>query len=384
MHWLRLALLAPFLGALLLASGLSLAWSAKGSEDGWGRDGLLVPPSRDFRVLMAELRKQGSNSASGLLPRATAALGRAPLEEEPFVLAALARYNKGDLDEAGELIAIARKRHPRSREARLLSFDVNLARGDIAGAVEDLEVLLRLAPRQRVLAQEALVLLAAHPETGKATVEALQDGRTKAMVLVELARSGTEPDRLIDTIQAARADGTLETDPGSVGGITNAVVQAGQVEAAYGVWAALVDKQPRRPELLRDGGFTKQLPPPFGWELRSGRDGYAALQSSGLSGEAYGRRRADLARQLLVLPSGKYRLEVDAGEENPLVEILVRCLTGSQVARMSLERQGINSSRLAVPEGCAAQWLEVAARPSDPPGASSFSIKSIAITEEGQ
>jgi hypothetical protein len=212
-------------------------------------------------------------------------------------------------------------------------------------------------------------------------VKALKDGKTKAMVLVELARSNTDPARLIEIIEAAQANGTLEIDHGLVGGITSAVVQSGQVEAAYDIWAALVGKQPRPLERLRDGAFTELLPPPFGWELRSGRDGYAEFQSPGIAGEAYGRQRAELARQLLVLPSGNYQLAVDADQENPLVEILVRCLAGSEIVRMRLERQGINAVQFAVPEGCTAQWLEVSARPNDPPTASSFRITSIAITE---
>ncbi|KPF63267.1 hypothetical protein IP79_10275 [Porphyrobacter sp. AAP60] len=366
-----------------MLSGLSFVWSPSGSWPTASGETKLIHPSRQLRQVTSRLSESGAAELSGIVDEATSVLRKAPLEADPFIIAALARYNEQQYAESQALLEIARRRNARSREARYLAVDAAIALGDIDAAVRDLEALQQLAPQNRELSSEILVLLAGHPETSKSAMGALQSDKTKGMVLAELARSGAEPSVLLDAIRVAKAADALAGDPATIGAIVRPLVQAGNVDAAYQVWSALTANAAARPRLLRDGAFEQDLPPPFGWELPSGRDAYAARQSPGLAGETYGRRNAPLARQLLTLPAGAYRLVVTASRANDLVQANVRCFPAEEIARLGIERTGTNETSFVVSGNCRAQWLEVNARASDPPRSGAFRIETIMIVESG-
>jgi tetratricopeptide (TPR) repeat protein len=379
----RLVPLVLLIAGLLTLSGFSLAWSAEGASENPSADLRWVHPSRELRLIMQRLGQTRNDGVSEALDRANQALRKAPLEEEPFVLAALSAYNEDRFAEADALMDIARKRSPRSKEARFLAVDVNLALGDIPAAVENLEVLLRIAPDQATLLQDALVLVASHPEAGKAALGALQGDRTKAMVLAGLAQSGAGPSILLDAIRITGAAQALKEDPATIASLTRPFIDAGNFNAAFQIWSELVSKRQGRLSLLRDGQFEQNLPPPFGWEFYSGSFGYVAGQSPGLAGEVYGRQSALLARQLLLLPAGSYRIEVNVVEPSDLIETVLQCLPAEEIVRGRIERTGTQKTSFAVPADCRGQWLEVRARASDPPRADAFQIKSIRINEGG-
>ncbi|MEE4206975.1 MAG: hypothetical protein V2I39_11835, partial [Erythrobacter sp.] len=211
---IRLALLIPLTGLLLVLAGLAFAWST-GGTDGYGAaDPRLIHPSRELRLLIGSLQRVGVDAAPELLDNAKRALAAAPLEEEPFIVAALVEQKEGRYEEAVRLLDIARRRSARSYEARFLAVDSNMAAGNIATAVKDLEALLRLAPEQRPLTQETLVLLAGHPETGGPALAAIEEDSTKVMVLTGLARALASPPDLLEAIRVTRASEAVRDNPG--------------------------------------------------------------------------------------------------------------------------------------------------------------------------
>ncbi|KPP95374.1 hypothetical protein SAMN04515621_2002 [Erythrobacter sp. HL-111] len=332
---------------------------------------------------MTRLREVGTGRASELLEPANGLLAKAPLEEEPFIVAALTRYDEGRYEEATRLLDIARRRSARSFEARFLAVDANMAAGNIDRAVKDLEALLRLAPEQAALTRETLVLLSGHPETGPVALEAIEEDRTKLMVLTALARAEPDPGALIEAIRTTRAAEAVRGDPRAVDPITRPLIDAGDYPGAYRVWSELVGRRPGEEGLITDPEFGGDLPPPFGWSLRSGPEGYAALGPSGLSGEAYGRRTTELARQVLLLPAGSYRLRAEVLDPSEAIELRVQCLGGEEIVRTRLREAGAMAARFSVSPDCRAQSLELRARASDPPRAAAFSIESITIEGDG-
>lgn len=375
----RLALLLPVAASLLAAASLAFFWNMSAAGRPLSQDStFLIHPAYTTSSLATAALEAREPVDARLLARMAAALREAPLEDEPFTLAAYEQFSERRLETAQRLLETARKRNPRSREARLLAVDVNLATNDIAAAVGDLEVLRRLMAAQRAVFDETLVLLADHPDTRLATLGAVKEEATSKMILVGLAKAGAGPAALIEAMQTMALDARLGADPGTVNAVTQPLITAENFEAAFRVWSKLVGEKVD-PSGLRDPQFQQDLPPPFGWQLTSGRDASVAADPAGLVGQAYGRRSANLARQLLILPPGSYRLELEVTEPTGLVEVVLRCLTDGEIAKQRLGAAGVNRVGFTVPEGCRAQWLELGARASDPPRSENFRIRSIDI-----
>lgn len=380
---LRLIVLVPLVGLLCLLPVFSLAWSQREAGDSVLSDIAGMHPAREMRLAMARQLAGTRADDPGVTAQLSQALRRAPLEEEPFVLAALDAYNARNYARAARLIETARRRNPRSIEAQFLSVDVALAEGRIGDAVASLEVLLRLAPSRTQLIQETLVLISGHPETGKPALAALKDDRTKVYVLAALARGGKSSAEILDAIAAARASETLAASHTAINSVVRPLIDAGDAAGAFRVWSSLVPQTDSPGTLVRDTRFRDALPPPFGWELVSSRAGYVTAEPAGLIGEAYGREAAPLARQLVLLPGGSYRLAIDVAEASELFEVVVQCVRKEELVRVRLERAGLVSAPFAVPADCPAQSLEVRARASDPPQAGSLHIKAITIGRDG-
>lgn len=379
----RLIVLLPLVGLLSLLSVVGLSWSQREAGDNALSGIVGMHPARAMRLAMAQQRAGTGTLDSGVSAQVSQALRRAPLEEEPFILAALNAYNGQDYARAARLLDVARRRNPRSSEAHFLSVDAALARGEIAGAVASLETLLRLAPSRTRLIQETLVLISGHPETGKAALAALKNDKTKVDVLAALAREGKSAAEIADAIATARASGALATSHAAINSVVRPLIDADDAAGAYRVWSALLPEAAGPGTLVRDTRFQDVLPPPFGWELVSSRAGYVTAEPAGLIGEAYGREATPLARQLILLPGGTYRLAIDVAAANDLFEVVVQCVRKEEIARVRLAQAGLMSARFEVPGDCTAQWLEVRARASDPPQAGTLHIKAITIGRDG-
>lgn len=380
---IRLIVLIPLAVALLCLSFLSLAWSTKNAAGAQSAAPLFVHPTRQMRFAMAQVQSDQDLDDPAILEQVRATSRLAPLAEEPFILKGLALFGAGDYKNAEEVLDIARRRNPRSREALYLSTDAALAAGHVGDAVDHLEVLVRLAPQQRALTQEAITLLATHPETGTAALAALSDDGMKTEALVALAKSGVGTAQLLDAITLTKAANALASNPGGINAITRPLIEASDFVGAYQVWSALIPNPPSSQALIRDQDFSAGLPPPFGWEVRGGSDAFVEAQDKGLVGEIYGRKSTQLARQLLLLAPGAYQLDIDTAEPNALVEVMVMCAPNPEIARTTLERTGSNLASFRVPDNCKSQWLEVRARASDPPRAGTFHIRAIRIRRAG-
>lgn len=307
-----------------------------------------------------------------------ASLRADPLEEEPFVFAAASLVAAGEIAQAERLLRIAVRRNPRSREARILLLDLLTRRGHTAEAVAEIEVLANLLPDQRPQLRNTLVLLASIPSTRRQTLEAITINANKMEVLRGLARSGASASMMLNSLDAV---GELELggDPEVfVNTLVNPLIQAGDWQGALRLWNHFNPTAFAEGSLVLDPRFEGTFGPPFGWAVRSGNYGYARLGEDGLVGEFYGRRRAELARQVLLLEPGNYLLRAQSRDVGTGLILELECPGSGELVSGRLKERN-EEIAFSVSQACPAQVLKLVGRPTDPPRPSVFSISEIQL-----
>jgi len=184
-----------------------------------------------------------------------------------------------------------------------------------------------------------------NPQLAAATLELLASDPANSDIILQLAptSSGTQPvwaNRLVQTL-----------------------VAAGDFERAQSVWSAITGSRRPAGALVYDLGFSEpKAPPPFNWTLTSSSLGLAERQPGGrLHVLYYGQDNGTLARQLLVLKPGRYRLRMrtvgDTGSP-PVLSWTVTCADTSAVLLNAPLAPRINAS-FVVPSDCGGQQLEL-------------------------
>ncbi|WP_338243069.1 hypothetical protein [Aurantiacibacter hainanensis] len=160
--------------------------------------------------------------------------------------------------------------------------------------------------------------------------------------------------------------------------ITQPLVNAGDWQGARRLWSVFHPEAFATAPLLRDPDFTGEYPPPFGWEVRRDRNGYAELGDFGLEGEGYGRRRSLLTRQYTILEQGDYRLRIQSEVIGRGLQIEVACPNLGNIAEETLSER-IHVVEFRVPQQCALVEIGLYGRPTDPPTPSPFRIRQVSL-----
>ncbi len=171
---------------------------------------------------------------------------------------------------------------------------------------------------------------------------------------------------------------TLVSKKNSTASLATPLLRAGDWQGARRVWGEFNPGAFVNGNLLLDPQFTGEYGPPFGWEVRSGRHGYARLEQAGLTGEFYGRRAGPLAAQTIVLDPGRYRLTTVSEEMGRGLGVALKCPGQEDLAAMRLA-QGEQTLEFVVDGNCPALELLVEGIPSDPPTATSFRIRQVGL-----
>ncbi len=328
-------------------------------------------PQVATRLAMLEMGQNGGAVASATEAAVYKAFARAPLGEEAFVLAGLRALVESDQDKAERLLEEARRRNPRSRLAHLLLLDRYLRSGNVDEAASSMLVLGTLIPdANRVLVGE-MVRFAENPRTSAALQQTLRSNpEAQGALLQHLAAKGSDLNLIM------RIAGDTKRPPGTPAPawqetLVRSLVDRGDVQRAYGLWANFsgIDASSRKAGLY-DGRFEK-MPglAPFNWELPGTNIGAAEMTGApALDVEYYGRGEGELARQLLILAPGSYRLsfraEGDARGEQSTLRWRVACyksntrLLDLPLKDVSLPPREI-SANFTVPSGCSSQWLRL-------------------------
>ena len=303
---------------------------------------------------------------------------RAPLSPDPFLIEGAIAETEGRSEAAERLLLAARNRDPRSRATRYLLAERFFRTGRVTDALIEMQALASIQQGSGKSLGPALAAYARTPGAVPQLKAFLRKyPRVEAAVLSALAADAANVDLIL---ALANVD---EPDPDWRGPLIVSLARSGQYARAHALWVRLTGG--RATDGLFNASFQKLAPPPpFNWAFPETREGMAEPDGQGgLQILYYGRADALLARQLLLLRPGRYRLTMTIdgtrGEAGS-VGWLIRCASEKQsLARLPL-RDGEAAVTFVIPAGCDAQWLELHGAAGDLPATSELTIRDLALT----
>ena len=330
----------------------------------------------------ARLRKPVSPTVFAMINDAAL---KAPLAPEPFLVRGVQAQLAGNAPLAVDAFAAAARRDPRSLPAHYFLADTLFHSGDTARALQEIGVLARLAPGGVASLAPYLAAYAKDPRSWpqlRKLFRSTPDVEDAALTAIaaDPANVGTVM-ALADAQHRGKNAIWLLT-------LVNSLVAAGEYAKAHEVWASISNGRTAAGALLYDPRFVEpNAPPPFNWVLTSSPVGLPERRPrGGLHVIFYGREDGPLARQLLGLPSGRYRIsssvEANGGDAQGLTWS-VRCdKSDTPLAAVPLGTAAFRPLSFEVPAGCPAQWIELSGISSDVSHQSDVTINSINLVRE--
>jgi hypothetical protein len=312
---------------------------------------------------------------------------KAPLAPEPYLVRGVEARMSGNATLAIEAFEAAERRDPRSLPAHYFLADAFFAAGDTRRGLEEVGVLARLAPnglasvapyvaayaRDRSTWPQLRKLFQSNPSLQEAALEALSKDSANADAIMAVA------DEKHRTPKAIWLPGLLDS-----------LINAGEYANARAIWASTAHVPATPGAMLHAPDFADaDTPPPFNWLLMSSTVGLAERQPGGrLHVIFYGREDGWLARQLLLLSPGRYRMTMTAsgnlGDARALTWS-IRCdKSQTPFAAVPLDVAAERAWTFAVPAGCPAQWLELTGVSSDVAHQSEVTIGKLSLIREQQ
>lgn len=309
-----------------------------------------------------------------------------PLAVEPFLVQSAMAQRSGELERAERLLVQARDLAPRSAAARFLLADLYFRTGRILPGLAEMSVLGKLVPGAM---RQVVPSLADYARTAGAAPHL----RRILIVYPELEAPllhllAADPRNTELILAITRSTSSAKSPPTWQERLLGNLVQEGSYARAYSVWARLSGV----PEVGSRGLFNPDFrqsgaPAPFNWSLESNAKGVAEAADGGLNVLYFGRDHAVLASQLMLLPPGRYRLEMTlsgrvSGEAD--VGWIVACLPdGPQLLELQLAGRagGQLGGEFTVPgEGCDAQKIVLRGVAREFPEVADFRMSDLQLT----
>jgi hypothetical protein len=348
-------------------------------------------------LAMREFRQKQGEVTPAIAKSAIGSLQRAPLIEEPFLLAALDSLIRGEEARAERLLIEARRRNPRAQVPRILLLDRHLRAGRMQQAASEITAIGRLVPGTTQVLVPQLAKFAKDPKTRGPLAQVIKsDPNIRRVLLDHLAANGADPEVVLGL------SGPIQPLTGGVPPpewqrlLLSSMVEKGNIKEAHLLWRRFVGASGDESEpAVYDGNFQRLPgPPPFSWELITSAAGAAEpSKASGLQVEYYGRADARLASQLLTLKPGRYRLTFratgDTPERGSNVFWRVSCqpstteLAAIPIANLSYAPKQIGGDFIVPATGCAGQWLRLTGTPAEFPTAHSITISNLRVQPAG-
>jgi hypothetical protein len=313
------------------------------------------------------------------------AAAKSPLAPEPFLVRGVQARTAGDTDAARRAFTAAQWRDPRSMPAAYFLADYYFRAGDALHGLIQTALLARLSPR----GTDAVAPFVAAYAQDRAnwpqlralfrSQEGLEDG-----VLIALAHDARNADAILALADADHR----KPDSGWLKLLLSSLVASGDYARAHAIWSS-VGHARKGGGLLYDAGFSEpDAPPPFNWSFSSGDVGLAERQPEGrLHVIFYGNQDGVLASQLLLLPAGAYRLQMQVMGAPVHPEALrwsMRCDKEKEpFATVGIADAATRGWTFKVPPGCSAQWIELSGRSGDVAQQSDVTIGGLALKRAG-
>jgi len=319
------------------------------------------------------------------------ALRREPTNVPASRTLGLVAFIQGQPSRAGRLFNYSESLSRRDVPTQLWLIEQNVNRNDIAGALLHYDRALRTSIQIRELLFPILVRASADPSTAPSLARLVGTRPNWWQAFAEqLFESSESSHAILLALDRLRLRADNEDELELIGAAIRRLVDLGDYPAAFRVYLAVQSGGSADRLALRNGSFEEdgQLPP-FDWEFRSepglsaypqareGADGRRVMFISGESG-----RGGYVARQLLLLRPGTYRIAATVGDvppdtdARPRATVICAGTPATQLMRMRFPRATGGGNRLSgeftVPAtACPAQWLWIEA---------GSSLDSVAIT----
>ncbi|HEX8512970.1 MAG TPA: hypothetical protein VF688_07665 [Allosphingosinicella sp.] len=383
---------APLIAWLIVksaASGLSAATAVALAP---------LPPENPAPILKVLARAaQPANARVTADTQRTAqdGLTHLPLAFEPFLIAARAAEQKGDLRKAILLMEEVRHRrysHPAAR-MQLMIYYIKAER--YPEALAEIDFILRRNEDLRPALLPELTKLVANPRGRAALAAILAKDPTwkKDFFAAAGARKVATADAraLHDEIRKLKPAGDLLLERQL---ILQTQASSGDYAGARQTWLAALPAQERAvSRYMFDGAFRGvAAPAPFGWTFKDVEAGRAEPARDGqrnyLDVAYFGGRSVVLAEQTLALAPGTHNLRLVARSPNGITSgrlfWRLTCLPGdSQIGVLDMSRAAADNRRFSasftVPSGCPGQALTLIAEPGDVAASVNLEIASMEI-----
>jgi hypothetical protein len=327
------------------------------------------------QALLAHAWRQMANGDdAGATRTARHLLRTSPGQGDAFAVIALAAARQHRPD-ASRLLDIAVRRAPRVPQVRAQLAASRLHAGDVAGALAQLDALLRIKPSEGAqlypaMAQQALDRPFA--DALAATLARQPPWRRRFLAALDAKGPGAAVDNVYASLQKHGGLSAEETRRRLDG-----LIAKGRWGDAFASWFGLLDPVPARLPSVRNGGFEDEIDGiGFGWrndpkpgvftdvEPGEGTRGSRAAHVQFIDLPAAGGN----LRQALLLAPGRYRLSLRARAEflqsDQGLQWVVTCDKGPQVAATELLEGSFGwrtiSADFDIPlDRCPGQWLEL-------------------------
>lgn len=324
----------------------------------------------------------GSQVGPAIFARFDAIARQSPLTPEPFVVAGIRKDLAGDAKGAERAFEDARLRDPRSLPTRYFLAQHYLRTNDLR-ALPEIAVLARLSPGAAQAMTPYLAAFAKRP-AARRPLNALfrADPVLQTAVLSALAADPANAG-LVNELGAVRPG----SDAPWIGILISSLIDRGEYRQARSLWARRWMIAQSAGSGLFDPQFrNRSAQPPFNWELTSSRIGLAERQPEGLHLIYYGEDDGVLARQLVILDPGAYRLlaAVSGAEmSGSTIEWNVRCANPSTVKDPAIGPLG-KVLAFTVAADCRATWIEMLGHSDDAGRRVEIDVRAATLTKAGQ
>jgi hypothetical protein len=380
-------LAAALLLAVQVVRNAAVAAFAEGSPDNaariWGSH-----PDAQIALAMTDIGRAARDRKpvpAQVFASIDQAATKAPLAPEPFLVRGVQAQLAGDNALATRAFRAAEYRDPRSLPAHYFLADQYFRTGDARRGLIEAAALARLAPGGVASMAPYVAAYAKDRRTWPQLREIFSSNSD--LESASLFALAGDP-RNADTVMALADEQHRTPAIAWVPGLLNNLVQAGQYAKARDIWAHVSRAQIPPGQTLYDAAFSdRNAPPPFNWELLSSGVGLAERQQGGrLHVIFYGQQDGILARQLLLLAPGRYRMTMAASGGpggSKALNWSIRCdRQQSPFSAISLTAVASAPWIFSVPVGCPAQWLELSGVSSDVGQQSDFTIGRLSLVRE--
>jgi hypothetical protein len=307
---------------------------------------------------------------------------KAPLSSEPFLVRGVQAQTHGDQETAKRAFLAAQWRDPRSLPAAYFLANYYFRVGDTLSGLKQTAVVARLSPNG-VDAVAPFVAAYAQDRANWPKMRVLfrSQPALENPILLALARNPRNADAIL---AIADADHRMP-DSAWLPILLTSMVASGDYRRARAIWSSVGGGSAGNALVFDTAFSTPAPPPPFNWTLASSTIGLAERQAGNrLHAIFYGNEDGVLASELLLLPAGAYRLQMQLVGEPVHPEALswsIRCdKAPDPVVSIAVDQAASKGWSFQVPPNCPAQWLELSGRSGDIAQQSDVTITGFSLT----